>query len=42
MFSVLGDQWSNNGNPAESDVAKELTVHVDQYSGAGDARHVRV
>lgn len=34
VFSVLGDQWSNNGNPAESDVAKELTVHVDQYSGA--------
>lgn len=33
VYSVLGGQWSNNGNPAESDVSKELTVHVDQYSG---------
>lgn len=33
VYSVLGGQWSNNGNPAESDVSQELTVHVDQYSG---------
>lgn len=33
VYSVLGGQWSNNGNPTESDVSKELTVHVDQYSG---------
>ena len=33
VYSVFGWQWSNNGNPAESDVSKELTIHVDQYSG---------
>ncbi len=33
VYSVFGGQWSNNGNPAESDVSKELTIHVDQYSG---------
>ncbi|WP_232679231.1 PepSY domain-containing protein [Nocardioides sp. R-C-SC26] len=33
VFSVFGWQWSNNGNPAASDVTQELTVHVDQYSG---------
>ena len=32
-FSVVGSQWKNNGNPAESQVHLELTVHVDQYSG---------
>ncbi|MBN9207694.1 MAG: PepSY domain-containing protein [Microbacterium ginsengisoli] len=34
VYSVFGDQWHNNGNPAESDVSLETTVHVDQYSGA--------
>ncbi|WP_181073432.1 PepSY domain-containing protein [Rathayibacter sp. AY1A3] len=33
VFSVMGSQWNNNGNPAESDVAQERTIHVDQYSG---------
>lgn len=33
VFSVFGWQWSNNGNPAEQDVSREITVHVDQYSG---------
>lgn len=33
VFSVFGYQWANNGNPAESDVTLQKTVHVDQYSG---------
>lgn len=33
VFSVYGYQWANNGNPAESDVTLQKTVHVDQYSG---------
>ncbi|MGJ3509182.1 PepSY-associated TM helix domain-containing protein [Enemella sp. A6] len=33
VYSVFGWQWSNNGNPAEADVSRELAVHVDQYSG---------
>lgn len=33
VFTVMGSQWNNNGNPAESDVALEKTVHVDQYTG---------
>ncbi len=33
VYSVYGYQWANNGNPAESDVTLEKTVHVDQYSG---------
>jgi uncharacterized iron-regulated membrane protein len=33
VFSVMGSQWNNNGNTAESDVTQEQTVHVDQYSG---------
>jgi uncharacterized iron-regulated membrane protein len=33
VFSVMGSQWNNNGNVAESDVTQEQTVHVDQYSG---------
>ncbi|MGO2110322.1 MAG: PepSY-associated TM helix domain-containing protein [Pseudoclavibacter sp.] len=33
VFSVLSSQWYQQGNPAESDVTLETTVHVDQYSG---------
>lgn len=33
VFSVMGSQWNNNGNPAESEVSLERTVHVDQYTG---------
>ncbi|MCJ0700582.1 PepSY domain-containing protein [Frigoribacterium faeni] len=33
VFSVMGSQWNDNGNPSESDVALEKTVHVDQYTG---------
>ncbi|SIT72279.1 PepSY domain-containing protein [Microbacterium sp. RU33B] len=33
VYSVFGYQWANNGNPAESDVTLQKTVHVDQYSG---------
>ncbi|MFY1635522.1 PepSY-associated TM helix domain-containing protein [Solwaraspora sp. WMMB335] len=33
VFSVMSSQWYNVGNPAESDVSKETTIHVDQYSG---------
>ncbi|GIJ11195.1 PepSY-associated TM helix domain-containing protein [Micromonospora andamanensis] len=33
VFSVMSSQWYNVGNPAESDVTQETTVHVDQYSG---------
>nr|WP_244630820.1 MULTISPECIES: PepSY domain-containing protein [unclassified Microbacterium] len=33
VYSVYGYQWANNGNPAESDVSLQKTVHVDQYSG---------
>lgn len=33
VFSVMSSQWYSVGNPAESDVSKETTVHVDQYSG---------
>ncbi|WP_300591006.1 PepSY domain-containing protein, partial [Microbacterium sp.] len=33
VFTVMGSQWNNNGNPAESDVALEQTIHVDQYTG---------
>lgn len=33
VYSVFGWQWSNNGNPAASDVSKEITIHVDQYTG---------
>ena len=33
VFSVMASQWSDNGNPAESEVSLEKTVHVDQYSG---------
>ena len=33
VYSVYGYQWANNGNPAESDVTLQKTVHVDQYSG---------
>ena len=29
---MYGYQWANNGNPAESDVTLQKTVHVDQYS----------
>jgi uncharacterized iron-regulated membrane protein len=32
-FTVFAWQWSNNGNPAENNVALEKTVYVDQYSG---------
>jgi uncharacterized iron-regulated membrane protein len=34
VFSVLSDQWHDKGNPAFSDVSKERTVHVDQYTGS--------
>lgn len=34
VFSVMSSQWNDNGNPAESEVSLERTVHVDQYSGA--------
>ena len=33
VYSVLADQWHDAANPAFSDVSKERTVHVDQYSG---------
>lgn len=33
VFSVMSSQWYQQGNPAESDVTLEQTVHVDQYSG---------
>lgn len=33
VFSVMSSQWYQKGNPAESDVTLEQTVHVDQYSG---------
>ena len=33
VFSVMGSQWKDNGNPAESEVHLEQTVHVDQYTG---------
>ncbi|KJQ53179.1 PepSY-associated TM helix domain-containing protein [Microbacterium sp. SA39] len=33
VFSVMSSQWNQQGNPAESDVTLERTVHVDQYSG---------
>lgn len=33
VYSVYGYQWANNGNPAESDITLQKTVHVDQYSG---------
>ncbi|RGE22458.1 PepSY domain-containing protein [Leucobacter sp. wl10] len=33
VFSVMSSQWNDNGNPAESEVSLERTVHVDQYSG---------
>lgn len=33
VYSVYGYQWANNGNPAESDVTLQKTVHVDQHSG---------
>ncbi len=33
VYSVFGYQWANNGNPTESDVTLQGTVHVDQYSG---------
>ncbi|SCF23174.1 Uncharacterized iron-regulated membrane protein [Micromonospora haikouensis] len=33
VFSVMSSQWYNVGNPAESDVSQERTIHVDQYSG---------
>jgi uncharacterized iron-regulated membrane protein len=39
VFSVLGDQWHDKANPAFSDVSKERTVHVDQYSGAVAGRY---
>ena len=33
VFSVMGDQWNDPGNPAFRDVSKEAVAHVDQYSG---------
>lgn len=33
VFSVMSSQWYDVGNPAESDVSQEMTIHVDQYSG---------
>lgn len=33
VFSVMSSQWNDNGNPAESEVSLEQTLHVDQYSG---------
>jgi uncharacterized iron-regulated membrane protein len=33
VFSVLGDQWHDSSNPAYTDVSREATAHVDQYSG---------
>ncbi|MFY1699978.1 PepSY-associated TM helix domain-containing protein [Solwaraspora sp. WMMA2101] len=33
VFSVMSSQWYDVGNPAESDVTQETTIHVDQYSG---------
>lgn len=33
VFSVMSSQWNDNGNPAESEVSLERTIHVDQYSG---------
>lgn len=33
VFSVMSSQWNDNGNPAESEVSLERTLHVDQYSG---------
>lgn len=33
VFSVLGDQWHDSSNPAYTDVSKEATAHIDQYTG---------
>lgn len=33
VFSVTSSQWDDNGNPAESEVGLERTIHIDQYSG---------
>lgn len=33
VFSVLSSQWNDNGNPAESEVSLEQTLHIDQYTG---------
>ena len=29
----MSSQWNDNGNPAESEVSLERTIHIDQYSG---------
>ena len=33
VWSVMGDQWNDPGNPAFRDVSQEAVAHVDQYSG---------
>lgn len=33
VFTVTASQWSDNGNPAESDLAQEVAIHIDQYTG---------
>ena len=39
VFSVLADQWHDKSNPAFTNVGKERTAHVDQYSGQVVARY---
>lgn len=30
---MLGDQWHDSANPAYTDVSREATAHIDQYTG---------